>query len=155
MRFFLALALDGSVGLKVKSKRSIRVIPLLPETFELLESYITEREEAGEQLSPDSPLFTTTKHKSRMGQHLSRRGIRVIVNKYLRKTGLKKPQVSAHSLRHTCATLALRNGSDIVQVQYLLGHQSLATTSIYTHIKDRWEFNPARNVLNSIFLKDR
>lgn len=51
--------------------------------------------------------------------------------------------ISAHSLRHTAGTLALRSGADLRQVQDLLGHSDPCTTSIYIHVGDRWENNPA------------
>ena len=54
--------------------------------------------------------------------------------------------LSAHSLRHTAGTLALRTGSDLRQVQDLLGHADPRTTSIYAHIGDLWENNPASAV---------
>ena len=54
--------------------------------------------------------------------------------------------LTAHSLRHTAGTLALRTGSDLRQVQDLLGHADPRTTSIYAHVGDRWEHNPGANV---------
>ena len=51
--------------------------------------------------------------------------------------------LTAHSLRHTAGTLALRTGSDLRQVQDLLGHADPRTTSIYAHVRDKWEHNPA------------
>ncbi|MEO1673692.1 MAG: tyrosine-type recombinase/integrase, partial [Cyanobacteria bacterium J06631_2] len=79
-------------------------------------------------------------------QRISRRGIRTIVDGYLKQAGLKHTPgrtISAHSLRHTAGTLALRSGADLRQVQDLLGHSDPRTTSIYTHVGDRWENNPA------------
>jgi site-specific recombinase XerD len=57
----------------------------------------------------------------------------------------KQPQrhLSAHSLRHTAGTLALRAGASLRQVQDLLGHADPRTTALYAHIADRWQFNPA------------
>ncbi|MGL5881517.1 MAG: tyrosine-type recombinase/integrase, partial [Xenococcaceae cyanobacterium] len=72
--------------------------------------------------------------------------IRAIVDRYLTITGLKFQEgktLSAHSLRHTAGTQALRAGADLRQVQDLLGHADPRTTSIYAHVSDRWEYNPA------------
>jgi site-specific recombinase XerD len=52
-------------------------------------------------------------------------------------------QLSAHSLRHTAGTLAIRAGSDLRQVQDLLGHADPRTTALYAHVADRWRNNPA------------
>jgi site-specific recombinase XerD len=54
--------------------------------------------------------------------------------------------LSAHSLRHTAATLAIQSGASLRQVQDLLGHADPRTTAIYTHIGDRWLNNPALNL---------
>ncbi|WP_009546202.1 tyrosine-type recombinase/integrase [Crocosphaera subtropica] len=55
----------------------------------------------------------------------------------------KPRKLSAHSLRHTAATLALRAGATLEQVQDLLGHTDPKTTMVYVHIGDRWLHNPA------------
>lgn len=61
-----------------------------------------------------------------------------------------KRSLSAHSLRHTAGTLALRAGASLRQVQDLLGHADPRTTALYAHIADRWEFNPALLVVSSL-----
>ena len=68
-----------------------------------------------------------------MGDRLTDRGVRLIVEKYLLKSALLK-NVSPHTFRHTFATHLLNRGADIRAVQELLGHSSLSTTQIYTHL---------------------
>ena len=134
-----------NLGVRVEGKRSIRVVPLTPELASLLVEYLHLREKSGEILKPTKPLFASTGNNSR-GNRISRRGIRTIVDRYLKQTDLKHNPgrtISAHSLRHTAGTLALRSGADLRQVQDLLGHSDPRTTSIYTHVGDRWENNPA------------
>ena len=134
-----------NLGVRVEGKRSIRVVPLTPDLAHLLVQYLHQRETSGEVLQPTKPLFISTGNNSR-GQRISRRGIRTIVDTYLKLADLKHTPgrtISAHSLRHTAGTLALRSGADLRQVQDLLGHSDPRTTSIYTHVGDRWENNPA------------
>ncbi len=83
------------------------------------------------------------------GGQLSRRSIREICDRALIECNLKHTPgrtLTAHSLRHTAGTLALRTGSDLRQVQDLLGHADPRTTSIYAHVGDRWEHNPGVSI---------
>jgi integrase/recombinase XerD len=135
----------GNLGIRVEGKRNIRIVPLTPDIANLLMNYLESREENGETLKPSSPLFIAVGNRSG-GKRISRRGIRLIVDNYLKQTALKQTPgrtISAHSLRHTAGTLALRSGAELRQVQDLLGHADPRTTCIYAHVADRWANNPA------------
>lgn len=77
---------------------------------------------------PDAPVFV-----NRFGRRISVRSIGRMLEKYLKLTGLDN-RTTPHSLRHSFATHLLDRGADIRSVQELLGHKSLVTTQIYTHV---------------------
>lgn len=70
---------------------------------------------------------------NKKGGCLTVRGVRYIINKYIRAIGVAK-HVSPHTFRHTFATHMLNNGAGIRVVQEMLGHSSIATTQVYTHV---------------------
>jgi len=78
--------------------------------------------------NPDRPLFV-----NRFKLRLTTRSVARMLEKYLIQTGLDQ-RTTPHSLRHSFATHLLNAGADIRSVQELLGHKSLVTTQIYTHL---------------------
>lgn len=70
-----------------------------------------------------------------LGNQITRRGVQDILDKLILKSSIKH-KITPHTLRHTFATLLLNEGMDIREVQELLGHASLSTTSIYTHVSN-------------------
>ena len=85
-------------------------------------------------------------------ERISRRTVQYIVNKELLEAGLDSRKYSVHKLRHTAATLMYQYGEvDIRALQELLGHESIATTEIYTHVsndqvRSAVERNPLANI---------
>ena len=82
-------------------------------------------------------LFLSKRH-----ERISNRTVQYIVDKELRKAGLDTSKYSTHKLRHTAATLMYQYGNvDIRALQELLGHESIATTEIYTHVNNQQAIN--------------
>ena len=111
---------------KVTGKRNKqRVIPFGDEVETALRDYIQLRDHAVGMAT--EALFTSEK-----GERISRSQVKTLVKKYLSQvTTLKKK--SPHVLRHSFATAMLNNGAGLESVRKLLGHESVATTEIYTH----------------------
>ena len=84
-------------------------------------------------------------------QRISSKTVQYIVKKHIKAAGLDPERYSAHKLRHTAATLMYKHGKvDIRALQEILGHESISTTEIYTHldnqqIKNAVESNPLSN----------
>jgi site-specific recombinase XerD len=87
-----------------------------------------EKEITSQSLNPKSKILTLP--------GLTPRSIQRIIKKYCRIAGIVK-KVSPHTLRHSFATDLLRNGADIRSVQAMLGHASITTTQIYTHVTNQ------------------
>ena len=93
-----------------------------------IDEYLIERNK--KVLTDNRALFG-----SRNGERISVTAVHRLVKKALTEAGLDADQFSAHKLRHTAATLMLSGGVDVKTVQEVLGHESLNTTQIYTHIE--------------------
>jgi integrase/recombinase XerC len=113
--------------LKVTGKRNKqRIVPFGEELENALKEYMAGREQKWKACG-ETALFLNDK-----GQRMSRYQVEAIVKKCLSKvTTIKKR--SPHVLRHSFATAMLNNGAGLESVRKLLGHESVATTEIYTH----------------------
>lgn len=80
------------------------------------------------ELSPGLPYFI-----NRLNNRLSTQSVRLMIRKLASKCGFNK-HVTPHTFRHTFATLLLEEDVDIKYIQHLLGHSSIVTTQIYTHV---------------------
>ena len=121
--------------------------------YSLIENYLIERN------NDSKPLFMAHgNHKSKEGnseRRMKTKDIRYMVKELLRQIDLDSKIYSAHSLRHTCATLNLENGGSLEETQEMLRHKSIETTMIYSHHNKREKNNSEINVSNVIFGKDK
>jgi integrase/recombinase XerD len=107
-----------------------RVVPLGARAVEAVERYLAD--ERGQLAARRSPTPEWLLLSSR-GDRLRRERIWELIKRYAARAGVSA-EVSPHSLRHSFATHLLAGGADLRQVQELLGHASIATTQIYTHV---------------------
>ncbi len=108
-----------------------RVVLLNPSANQWLKLYLDDHWSHlanGKGKSADSPLFL-----SRQATKLSSRSVHRVVLKHAAAAGINKP-ITPHTLRHTFATHLLEGGADLRVVQDLLGHTTISTTQIYTHV---------------------
>lgn len=94
-------------------------------------SALREYREAAEMASADDYFF-----KNRRGNRLSDHGVRMLLRKHVAAAGIAV-HVTPHMIRHSVATLLLEDGVDIRYIQHLLGHTSISTTQIYTHVSGK------------------
>jgi integrase/recombinase XerC len=124
--------LDLTEGiLRVRGKgRKDRLTPIGSQAIKAVQRYF--------ELRKSDSRCNASQHGARVflnkhGSTLSTRSVRRKLDKYLVAAGLD-PGISPHTLRHSFATHLLNNGADLKSVQELLGHQSLSTTQVYTHL---------------------
>jgi integrase/recombinase XerC len=120
------------VHVRGKGKKE-RIAPISSSALQAIQHYMEFRNKRAQSNSHfDTKVLFVNKH----GQRLSTRSVRRKMDKYLKMVGLD-PAISPHTLRHSFATHMLNNGADLRSVQELLGHQSLSTTQVYTHLTTR------------------
>lgn len=96
------------------------------------------------------PLFTSTAHRNNGGR-MTTRSISRVAKESLIDIGLDSDRLTAHSFRHTAATLNLLNGGTVEETQQLLDHKNINTTLIYSHALERAKNNSEKRIAKAIF----
>ena len=121
---------DGFLRIVGKGSKE-RLVPIGDSSLKILWQYI---EGARLHIKPQ-PKHTDTVFLNRRGAGLTRQMVFLLVKELAAKNGIKK-SISPHTFRHSFATHLLEGGANLLAVQQMLGHASVSTTEIYTHISD-------------------
>lgn len=105
-----------------------RVVPIHDHAAEVLRAYIGRGRPALAKAQSGAALFLNNR-----GKRLSRQGFWLVLKRLAEQSGISK-RVTPHTLRHSFATHLLRGGAPLRHVQELLGHASITTTQVYTHL---------------------
>jgi integrase/recombinase XerD len=117
-----------------------RMIPIHPRAVEVVSAYMEQGRPDHEGKNSQRAAFL-----NRRGVRLTRQGFWLILKNYVKQVGLTQ-KITPHTLRHSFATHLLRGGAQLRHVQELLGHASITTTQVYTHLTSehvRMEYDKA------------
>lgn len=117
---------------------------------EPVEKAIRDYLKARGAVDPEQPLFTSTSNRNQNGR-MTTRSISSIAKTHMVEIGLNDSRHTAHSLRHTAATLNLLNGGTLEETQQLLDHANINTTQIYAHALNRAASQSEGRIANAIF----
>jgi integrase/recombinase XerC len=120
------------IKLKGKGKKE-RIVPITKNAAEWITSYLDHSERLLDMDGHLAQVDSEAIFLNKLGTRLTLRSVDRNFDKYLKASGLAS-KITPHTIRHTIATHWLENGMDLKTVQVMLGHSSLSTTTIYTHV---------------------
>ena len=116
------------------------------QAYNMIQAYLIQRG----AVSDDDALFASVSNRNN-GKRLTSSSVSRAVKNALRNADIDSKRISAHSMRHFCATQALLNGVNITQVQQTLRHQNINTTMTYVHSIERMKNTTEQIVADSLF----
>lgn len=122
-------------------------VKLSAQVYTAIQNYLCLR---SGPLAAGAPLFASISARDKGGRLTTRSVSRICKNSFM-AAGINSPRITAHSLRHTAATLNLLNGGTPEETQQLMRHQNPATTQIYSHALQRGENNSEDRITEVIF----
>ena len=118
---------DNFVRVKGKGRKE-RLVPISAKAVKELKLWFIDRNRMNIKPGEEDFVFL-----NRRGAHLTRTMILIMIKRCAEAAGIEKT-VSPHTLRHSFATALLKGGADLRAIQMMLGHESISTTEIYTHV---------------------
>lgn len=128
-------------------------VKVAPAVGNMIRDYLKVRFKGNEPKARDFMFVSTSRNHATFDKddELSTQAIRAIVKKAMKDIGFKDSRHTAHSLRHTAATLMLRSGESLNNVKQVLRHSNVQTTMIYAHALEREKNNAELAVSNLLF----
>jgi len=124
---------DGFIRVIGKGDKE-RLVPIGTKAITDINMYLSQRNSIDARIDSESRNIVFL---NRWGRKLTREMVFTIIKKYAALAGIKK-NISPHTLRHSFATHLIEGGADLRAVQEMLGHESIQTTEIYTHLDNQY-----------------
>lgn len=121
-------------------------IKIIKPIYDVLKEYLDTRE----NLKGNDALFVSTSNRA-LNKRICKETLSQILKKRFRQSGYDSNKLTAHSIRHTTATLLLKSGADIYKTQHHLRHQDPKTTEIYININNKEQDTSELDVYNQVF----
>ena len=121
-------------------------IKIIKPIYDVLKEYLDTRENK----RGIDPLFTSTSNRA-LNKRITKETLSQIIKKRFRDSGYDSNKLTAHSIRHTTATLLLKSGADIYKTQHHLRHQDPKTTEIYINLNNKEQDTSELDIYNQVF----
>lgn len=121
-------------------------IKIIKPIYDVLKEYLDTRDNK----RGIDPLFTSTSNRA-LNKRITKETLSQIIKSRFRQSGFDSNKLTAHSIRHTTATLLLKSGADIYKTQHHLRHQDPKTTEIYININNKEQDTSELDIYNQVF----